>query len=444
MLFLKVKKKIKNSVKLKSKKLKNRGEYMKADFILRNIGQLVTMAGSKKPRIGKEMGEIEILEDGYLAIKDGKILKVGTGECSELIGKETVVEDAEGLTVTPGLVDPHTHLIHGGSRENEFSLKLEGVPYIDILEQGGGILSTVRSTKAATHEELYKKGEKSLDIMLSFGITTIEAKSGYGLDLETEIKQLEVAKKLGKEHPIDIVSTFLGAHAIPIEYKKNPDEFVDKVIEMLPIIKEKNLAEFCDVFCEKGVFSVPQTKKILLAAKELGYKLKIHADEIVSLGGAELAAEVGAISGDHLMAASDKGIELMAREGVVADILPGTSFNLGKAFAPVRKMIDMGVPVALSTDFNPGSCPTENIQFIMQLGSSGMKMTPKEVFTAVTINAAHSIDRAQEIGSLEIGKKADFVIFDSPNINYIIYHFGINHTKKVYKNGKLVYRNTKD
>ena len=415
---------------------------MKADFILRNIGQLVTMAGSENPRSGKEMGEVEILENAYLAVKDGKVLKAAAGEPGDdLIGEGTVIEDARGLTVTPGLIDPHTHLVHGGSRENEFSLKLEGVPYIDVLKQGGGILSTVRSTKSATHQELYKKAKASLDTMLGFGMTTIEAKSGYGLDLETELKQLEVAKSLNEDHPVEIASTFLGAHAVPMEYKENSDEFVDMVIDMLPLVKERGLAEFCDVFCEEGVFSVDQTRKILLAAKELGYKLKIHADEIVSLGGAELAAEVGAISGDHLMAASDKGIEMMAERGVVADILPGTSFNLGKAYAPVRKMIEAGVPVALSTDYNPGSCPTENIQFIMQLGSLGMKMTPKEVFTAVTVNAAHSIGRAHRVGSLEPGKEADFVVFNAPNIDYIIYHFGINHTKEVYKGGKLVYSN---
>ena len=414
---------------------------MKADFILKNIGQLVTMSGKSQPRAGSEMGEVEILAGAYLAVKDGKILKAENGNPpQEIVGEDTIIKDAAGLTVTPGLVDPHTHLVHGGSRENEFSLKLDGVPYIDILKQGGGILSTVRSTKKATHEELYKKAEKSLDTMLGFGMTTIEAKSGYGLDLETEVKQMEVAKELDRNHPMDIASTFLGAHAIPMEYKERSDEFVEKVIEMLPVVKEKELAEFCDVFCEDGVFSVEQTRRILLEAKKLGYKLKIHADEIVSLGGAELAAEVGAISGDHLMAASDKGIEMMAREGVVADILPGTSFNLGKAYAPVRKMIEAGVPVALSTDYNPGSCPTENIQLIMQLGSSGLKMTPKEVFTAVTINAAHSIGRGHSIGSLEEGKKADFVIFNAPNIDYIIYHFGINHTKEVYKDGRLVYR----
>lgn len=415
---------------------------MKADFILKNIGQLVTMAGGNGPRIGKQMDEVEILKGAYLAIKDEKIITIGTEEIKEsLIGEKTIIKDAEGLTVTPGLIDPHTHLVHGGSRENEFSKKLNGVSYIDILNQGGGILSTVKSTKKATHKQLYKKAKKSLDIMLGYGVTTIEAKSGYGLELETEVKQLEVAKNLNEDHPMDIASTFLGAHAIPIEYKENPDKFVEKIIKMLPIVMEKGLAEFCDVFCEEGVFSIPQTKKILLAAKELGYKLKIHADEIVSLGGAELVAEVEAISGDHLMAASDKGIEMMAKKGIVANILPGTSFNLGKAYAPVRKMIEKGVPVALSTDYNPGSCPTENIQFIMQLGSLGLKMTPKEVFTAVTINAAYSIGREKNIGSLEVGKAADFVIFDAPNIDYIIYHFGINHTKDVYKNGKLVYSN---
>lgn len=415
---------------------------MKADFILRNIGQLVTMAGEEVPRTREKMDEVEILEDAYLAIKDGRVLETGCGEPPlEIVGEGTMIEDAWGLTVAPGLVDPHTHLVHGGSREHEFAKKLAGVPYIDILKEGGGILSTVRSTKEATHEELYYKAKKSLDTMLGYGMTTIEAKSGYGLDLETEIKQLEVAKKLHMEHPVDIASTFLGAHAVPLEYKEDSDRFVDMIIDMLPVVREKDLAEFCDVFCEEGVFSVDQTRRILLAAREHGFKLKLHADEIVSLGGAELAAEVGAVSGDHLMAASEEGIKRMAERGVVANILPGTSFNLGKAYAPARKMIEEGVAVALSTDYNPGSCPTENLQFIMQLGSLGLRMTPKEVFTAVTINAAHSIGRAHEIGSLEKGKSADFVVFDAPNIDYIIYHFGINHTKEVYKKGSLVYSN---
>ncbi|WP_334292346.1 imidazolonepropionase [Tepidibacter formicigenes] len=410
---------------------------LRADLIIKNIGNLVTMRGSNGPRVKEEMNNIEILKNAYVAVKDGKILDVGQGYIvDELIGENTQIHDAKGLTVTPGLVDPHTHLVHGGSRENEFALKISGVPYIEILKRGGGILSTVKSTKEASFDELYNKAKKSLDIMLEYGVTTLEAKSGYGLELDIEVKQLEVAKKLNETHPVDIVSTFLGAHAIPTEYKENPDEFVNLVIEMLP--KVKDLAEFVDVFCEEGVFSVDQTRRILQRAKELGYKLKLHADEIVPIGGAELSAELKATSADHLMAASEEGMKLMAQNKVIANILPGTSFNLMKNYANARKMIELGVAVSLSTDYNPGSCPTENIQLIMQLGSLGLKMTPSEVLTAVTINAAYAIDKAHEIGSIEVGKKADLVVFDSPNIEYIMYHFGINHVHKVYKEGKLV------
>ncbi|WFD11380.1 imidazolonepropionase [Tepidibacter hydrothermalis] len=413
---------------------------MRADLIIKNIGHLATMRGVNKPRIKEEMNDIEILENAYIAINDGKISYVGQGHIIDgLIGDKTEIHDANGLTVTPGLIDPHTHLVHGGSRENEFSLKISGVPYIDILKQGGGILSTVKSTKEASLDQLYDKAKKSLDIMLGYGVTTVESKSGYGLELDTEKKQLEVNQKLDQTHPVDIVSTFLGAHAVPKKYKENPDEFVDIIIEMLP--KVKDLAQFCDVFCEEGVFSVEQTRKILNKAKEYGYKVKLHADEIVSIGGAELAAEIGAISADHLMAASEDGMKLMAKNKVIANILPGTSFSLMKNYAEARKMIEHGVPIALSTDYNPGSCPTENIQLIMQLGSLALKMTPNEVLTAVTINAAYSVDKADEIGSIEVGKKADLVIFDAPNVDYIMYHFGINHTHSVYKEGKLVVDN---
>lgn len=415
---------------------------MIADLIIKNIGHLATMKGINKPRTKEEMNNIEILENAYVAIANGKISYVGQGNIKDgLIGDNTDVHDVNGLTVTPGLIDPHTHLVHGGSRENEFSLKISGVPYIDILKQGGGILSTVKSTKEASLDQLYNKARKSLDIMLGYGVTTVESKSGYGLELDTEKKQLEVNKKLDETHPVDIVSTFLGAHAVPKEYKENPDEFVDIIIEMLP--KVKDLAKFCDVFCEEGVFSVEQTRTILNKAKEYGYKVKLHADEIVSIGGAELAAELGAISADHLMAASKEGMNLMAKNGVIANILPGTSFSLMKNYAEARKMIDHGVPIALSTDYNPGSCPTENIQLIMQLGSLALKMTPNEVLTAVTINAAYSVDKADEVGSIEVGKKADLVIFDAPNVDYIMYHFGINHTHSVYKEGTLVVDNKK-
>ena len=416
---------------------------MNIDLIIKNIGKLVTMKGSSFPRVGKQMNEFEIIENAYIAIASGEIFEVGVGEgYLKLVDENTKVDDASGLLVTPGLIDSHTHLVHGGSRENEFSKKLNGVPYIQILQEGGGILSTVNSTKNATSDELYNKSKKSLDRMLEFGVTTVEGKSGYGLDLETEIKQLEVAHKLDKEHPVDLVHTFLGAHAIPKEYKGNNEAYIKILVdEMMPKIQELGLAEFCDVFCEEGVFSVEESEYILNKAKELGYKLKIHADEIVPIGGAELAAKLGCVSADHLMAASDQGLRDMASKGIIANLLPGTSFNLNKKSADGRKMIDMDVPVSLSSDYNPGSCPSENLQFAMQLGCLNLKMTPNEVLTAATINAAHCIDRANEIGSIEVGKKADIAIFDAPNVEYLMYHFGINHIDRVYKKGKLVVDN---
>lgn len=416
---------------------------MKADLILKNIGKLVTMQGSSSFRVKEEMNKINIIENAYIAVKNGKILAIGVGdEFGNLCGDDTKIHDAEGLLVTPGLIDSHTHLIHGGSRENEFSMKLNGVPYIEILNNGGGILSTVKATKEASEEALYKKAKKSLDRMLEFGVTTVEEKSGYGLELNTEIKQLEVARALDKNHPVDLVHTFLGAHAVPEEYKENHKAYIDILVDvMMPKIKDMGLAEFCDVFCEKGVFTIEESEYILQKAKEIGYKLKIHADEIESLGGAELAAKLGCVSADHLMAASDEGIKMMAENNVVANILPATSFNLNKNYADCRKMIDMGAIVSLSSDYNPGSCPSENLQLVMQLGCLHLKMTPNEVLTAVTINAAYAIDRADKIGSIEVGKNADFVVFDARNVEYLMYHFGINHTKKVYKNGNLVVDN---
>lgn len=413
---------------------------MKADLILKNIGKLVTMQGSSNFKVKEEMNNTQIIEDAYIAVKNGKILAIGVGDIfGNIIGPNTQIHDAQGLLVTPGLIDSHTHLVHGGSRENEFSMKLNGIPYIEILKNGGGILSTVKSTRESSKEELYQKAKKSLDRMLEFGVTTIEAKSGYGLELNTEIKQLEIAKLLDKTHPIDLVHTFLGAHAILQEYKENHKVYIDILVdEMLPKIKNMGLAEFCDVFCEEGVFSIEESEYILSSAKKMGYKLKIHADEIESLGGAELAAKLGCISADHLMAASDKGIKMMVENKVVANILPATSFNLNKNYADCRKMIDMGAIVSLSSDYNPGSCPSENLQFVMQLGCLHLNMTPNEVLTSVTINAAYAIDRADKIGSLEVGKNADFVVFDAPNVEYLMYHFGINHTQRVYKNGKLV------
>lgn len=412
------------------------------DVLIKDISQLVTVKSHGKPKKGLDMQQVEIIENGWIAIVEDKIAGVGNGDipASFEITEKTLSITAKGKTVTPGLVDPHTHLVHAGSRENELALKLQGVPYLEILKQGGGILSTVKATQNATLDELVIQSKKSLDRMLAYGVTTVEIKSGYGLELETEIKQLEAIDILKQQSHMDLVSTFMGAHAIPKQYKDKPDDFVDLLInKMLPIVSEKKLAEFCDVFCEEGVFSVEQTRKILKAAMKLGLKAKIHADEIVPLGGAELAAELKTISAEHLMAASDEGLRMMAENNVIAVALPGTSFNLATGkYANVRRMIELGLSVALATDYNPGSCPTENIQLIMSLGSLYLKMTPEEVISAVTINAAAAINREKEIGSIEIGKKADIVIFDTPNLYYIPYHFGINHVDTVIKNGKVV------
>ena len=416
---------------------------MKATLIIKNIDNLITLQGESRARRGKELQDIGLIEGGILAVKDDEIIYVGKGELPNTIEVDhnTVVIDGTGKTITPGLIDSHTHLVHGGSRENELDMKLHGVPYLDILAEGGGIHSTMKATQEASFDELYEKAKKSLNTMMSYGVTTVEGKSGYGIeDFETELRQLEVAHKLNEDHPVDVISTFMGAHSIPKKYEEDSEKFVDIIInEMLPVVEEKKLAEFCDVFCEEGVFSIDQTRRILLAARKHEMKLKIHADEIVTLGGAELAAEIGCVSADHLLAASDKGLEALANSTTIANLLPGTAFNLGAEFANARKMIEMGVPVAISTDYNPGSCPTENIQFIMTLSSLKMKMTPEEVITGVTINGAAALGIEDKVGSLQKGKKADIAIFDAPNLPYIIYHFGINHIDKVIKNGKVIF-----
>ncbi|UPO98930.1 imidazolonepropionase (plasmid) [Cetobacterium somerae] len=412
---------------------------MASDLLVYNIGVLIT---SKEIDIINKtsMENIEVLNNAYVAIKNGHIFSLGEGDYdSSLIENNTILIDAEKNVVIPGLIDSHTHLVHGGSRENEMFLKAKGATYMEILNAGGGILSTVKATKEATKEELVEKAKISLKKMLAFGVTTIESKSGYGLDLETEIKQLEVNQILDKEQPIDIVSTFMGAHAIPKEYKGKEEAFIKNIIQMLPEIKAKNLAEFCDIFCEHGIFSVDQSREVLKAAKKLGFKLKIHADEIESIGGAELAGELETTSSEHLMAVSDEGIIALKNSGVIANILPGTSFYLKKEYAPVRKMIDHGVQIALSTDYNPGSCPTENLQLIMQIAALYLNMSPIEIIKAVTINGAKSLNKEKQIGSIEIGKKADLVMFNSKSLEYILYHFGINHTKMVIKNGEIVY-----
>ncbi|WP_138160490.1 imidazolonepropionase [Peptoniphilus catoniae] len=416
---------------------------MTADKILYNLNEIFVPNDPGHPLRGDEMNKATVLKNGYIAIADGKILKVGEGSVpEELKSDKTKMVDLKGKTAAPGLIDAHTHLVYGGSREHEFSKKLNGVTYLEILEQGGGILSTQRATREASFEDLYNKTEKLLDHMMVHGVTTVEAKSGYGLNWETEKRQMEVVKKLDKDLPIDLVSTFMAAHAIPTDLKDNPDKFVDQVIEMMPKVVEENLAEFCDVFCEKGVFTADQSRRILKAAQEAGLKTRIHADEIESIGGSSVAAELKTTSAEHLMVITDEDIKKLAEAGVIGNLLPGTTFSLmADTFAPARKMLDAGMAITLTTDCNPGSCPTANLQFIMQLGCLAMKLTPIEVYNAVTINAAYSVARADKIGSFDEGKDADITIFDAPNLDYTLYFFATNLCSQVYKKGELVVEN---
>ncbi|MCR3905500.1 MAG: imidazolonepropionase [Tenericutes bacterium] len=413
---------------------------MSADLIVTNISTIYTPY--KKPPVhGRDMMSIHEFHHAYLAIKDGMIIAIGSGDYQKYIGSNTIIHDADQKIMIPGLVDSHTHLVHGGSRESEYKRLIAGTPYLQILSEGGGILGTVEMTRKATFSDLFKKAKKSLDEMMLYGVTTIESKSGYGLNLDDEIKQLKVNKKLNQEHPIHIVSTYMGAHAIPKEFKDDKDLYIDQLLLDMEVIRTEGLAEAVDVFCENGVFSIKDTKRILNHAKEIGFKIKLHADEIHPLGGAGLGVELGATSVDHLMAISDEDIHKLADSNTIANLLPGTSFYLRKKYANARKMIDQGVAVAISGDYNPGSCPTENFQFIMQLASNQLQMMPEEVLNAVTINPAYHLGLHQEKGSLEVGKSADFVILDAPNLTYVLYHYGINHTKDVYIKGKPVVLN---
>ncbi|WP_407306995.1 imidazolonepropionase [Desulfosporosinus sp. SB140] len=414
-----------------------------ADLLIHSAAALVTMAGhSDKPACGEKMSEIGLIENGAVAVCEGKIVAVGLSEdilAGGWAGPDTVQINAMGKVVAPGFVDPHTHVIYAGSREHELSLKLKGVPYLEILKQGGGILSTVRSTKQATDEELKAQTSRRLKTMLSLGTTTAEVKSGYGLTLEEELRALHLIKELDNEQAVDLVPTFMGAHAVPPGYSE--EEFTNVVVDdMLPQVASSVLAEFCDVFCEPGVFSVQSSEKILRKAKELNLKLKIHADELDSAGGAELGAKLGVTSADHLLQASDEGIAALADQGVIAVLLPATSFNLAKnSYARARAMIQAGVPVALATDSNPGSSPTESMPLVLTLACLYLRLTPEEAMTAATINAAHAVGRADRVGSLEVGKQGDILVLDVPNLNYLPYHFGNNPVDLVIKRGKIAW-----
>ena len=417
---------------------------MTVSLLIKNAAQVVTSHGaSAKPLVGEALGCIEVIEDGAVAVSGDQIIAVGpTAEIIKQIetDRQTKVIDAAGKVVLPGLVDPHTHVVFGGSREHELSLKLQGVPYLEILARGGGILSSVEATRAAPEDQLVERGIKYCRQMLAQGTTTAEAKSGYGLSTEAELKTLRAVRRVAAAQPVDLVPTFLGAHAVPKEFKGEPDRYLDLVIEeMLPQVVEQKLACYCDVFCEEGVFSIEQSRRLLMAARAAGLELKLHADEIVPLGGAELAAELGAISADHLLVISDRGIEKMAAAGVIAVLLPGTTFYLREEhYAPARKMIEAGVPLALATDFNPGSSPNNNLQMVINIACLYLRMTPAEVINAITINAAHALGRSATIGSLEENKTADLVIFDAPNYDYLAYRYGTNLVETVIKNGTVV------
>lgn len=400
------------------------------DILIKNANELITLKGPNKSRTKKEMSNLSIINKGSIAVKDGIIVDVG----KNLKYKSEIVINAKGKIALPGFVDPHTHVVFAGSREFELDMKLRGLTYMDILKKGGGIFYTVNETRKAQELDLLRQSKNRLDSMLMHGTTTCEAKSGYGLETETELKILKILKKLNDIHKMDIVSTFLGAHVVPKEY--SADEYVDLIIdEMFPRLK--GLAQFCDVFCEKGVFTVEQSRRILNTGKKYGLIPKIHADEIFDTGGASLSAEVGAISADHLLMSSDKGLKEMANKGVIGVLLPGTPFSLmQQTYAPARKMIDLGAPVALATDLNP-NCWIENMQFIIQLACLNMKMTPAEAITAATFNAACALGLNSTIGSLEKGKQADIIILDCPNHKFIPYHFGVNLVETVIKNGRI-------
>ncbi len=409
-------------------------------LLVKNIGILQTPTGSF-PHKGVQQGENIKLKDAAVLAEDG-IIKAITSDGKLPCAEEDVdvVLDAEGNLVTPGLVEGHTHLVFGGYRQNEIPLKLKGAGYLDILRAGGGINDTVKKTREASFEELYDKTEGFLDEMMTLGVTTCEAKSGYGIDLKTEVKLLEVLKKLNEDHPMDIVSTFMPAHVVLADWKGREDEFIQLCIdEMMPYVKEHDLAEFIDIFTEDSVFDVEQSRKYLQAAKDMGFGLKIHADEIEAIGGSVLAGEMQATSAEHLIVIDDAGMASMAKGGTIAMCLPATSFYLGATFAPVRRMIDeFEVPVAIATDFNPGSCPSLNLQFVMNLGYLKYRMTPEEVLTAVTINPACGINRGDRVGTLEVGKDADMVIWNAPNMEMLCYRFGSNLALQTIKKGNLV------
>jgi imidazolonepropionase len=404
-----------------------------------HASQLVTVAGPNRPRVGKEMQELAIIKDGGMLIRDGKIAAIGKSkEIARDLPHTTEVVDASGQVVMPGFVDAHTHLVFGGSRLDDFERRARGETYEQIAAAGGGIWSTVEKTRAASEDELFDRAQRHANWLLQSGTTTAEAKSGYGLTVQSELKILRTIRRIAKETPLECVPTFLGAHAVPKENKTEPDRYVERVIgEMLPAVASENLAEFCDVFCERGYFSIDQARKILTAAGNAGLKLRIHADQLSNSGGAKLAAELGAVTADHLEKTNEDGIAALKAANVQPVLLPGSVYALGSIGYPrARAMIDAGLAVVLATDFNPGSSPTPSMPMILSLACTQMKMSPAEAIVASTVNAAYSLGRSDKIGSLEAGKRANFLIFDCEDYREIAYWFGCPLMKSVYVAGE--------
>ena len=416
-----------------------------ATLLIEHANQLVTVAGPPGPRRGLAQGDLGIVPDGALAAGPrGEIVAVGTTEqvrsSVKLSGKATVI-DATGMAVLPGFVDCHTHALFAGDRVDEFVLRLAGADYLEILTAGGGILSTVEATRALPEAELVALGRRHLNDMLAHGTTTIEIKSGYGLAVDSELKMLRAARTLAREAPVEVVSTFLGAHAVPSEFRDRPEAYVELVVEeMIPRVAGERLARFCDVFCELGAFSVEQGRRVLQAGLARGLGAKVHADQKSPLGGAMLAAEVGAVSADHLEYATDEAVGALARSGTAAVLLPGASLMLMEEARPhARRLIDAGVPVALATDFNPGTCPILSMPIIVGLACLRRLLTPAEAVVAATINAAHAVGLGDRLGSLETGKQADLVILDAPSFHHIPYWFGRNLVNTVVKRGRIAW-----
>ncbi len=408
---------------------------------LHNASEVVCVSQSRETvKRGSAMQQINVLKSTTIVVNNGTISWIGPSSRAPTTMRETQEIDVSGKTILPGFVDSHTHLVFSGTREKEFEQRIEGRSYQEIAAAGGGILATVQSVRASSRQELIDLAHSRLQRMLGFGVTTVEVKSGYGLTWEDERRCLEVIAELNELSPIELIPTFLGAHAIPPEFQQRRAGYVDLLInEMLPEVSQRKLAQFCDVFCDVGAFTVSESEAILSRARDLGLRLKIHAEELSANGGAALAAKLGAVSADHLLCVSDEGIAALAASGTIATLLPGTAFFLGLGYAPARKMIERGLAVAIASDCNPGTCPTENLPLMGTMACTGMRMRPAEVVSALTLNGAAALGLGERIGSIEVGKQADLLVCDVPHYEQLFYHFGVNHVRSVIKRGEIVF-----